>query len=199
MGLVKSPRLLWEEFRQQARLQKRIYEMTVALAKHYANDAECRLPPGDLFQQLYRVVQGYIDKKVSASSPADKKDAFLSPYYGYIIESLLQNIHPDESVGEAPELPRYERMRGDGSTAEVDFYTRRKPYTVIKSHINAVVPDTKKLEQSAAWCLDQHPRVFSFAKNEGMGFGIPYLLMVRLTITSRFSGSSSRRRSLPNS
>lgn len=37
------------------------------------------------------------------------------------------------------------------------------------------VPDTQKFEQSAAWHLDGHPRVFSFAKNEGMGFGIPYL------------------------
>ena len=164
-----------EEFRQQARLQKRMYEMTVALARHYVNDAKCKLPAGVLFQQLYRVVQGYIDDKVDAPSPSDKKDAFLSPYYGYIIEALRQNIHPDESAGETPELPRYERMRGDGSTAEVDFYTLRKPYSVTKSHINAVAPDTKKLEQAAAWCLDQHPRVFSFAKNEGMGFGIPYL------------------------
>lgn len=163
------------EFRQQARLQERIYEMTAALAKHYVNDAECRLPPGVLFSQLCRIVQQYIDKKVSVPVSADKKDAFLSPYYGYIIENLLQNLHPDESVGEAPELPRYERMRGDGSTAEVDFYTRREPYPVLKSHINAVVPDTKRFEQSAAWHLDKHPQVFSFAKNEGMGFGIPYL------------------------
>lgn len=164
-----------EKFRQQARLQERMYEMTTALAKHYVNDAECRLPPGVLFSQLYRIVQEYIDKKVSASDPADKKDAFLSPYYGYIIEHLMQNVHPDESVGEVPELPRYERMRGDGSTSDVDFYTRREPYPVNKSHINAVVPDTQKFEQSAAWHLDRHPRVFSFAKNEGMGFGIPYL------------------------
>ena len=44
-----------------------------------------------------------------------------------------------------------------------------------KSHLNAVVPDTKRLEQATAWHLDEHDRVFSFVKNEGMGFGIPYL------------------------
>ena len=164
-----------KEFRQQARLQKKIYEMTTALTRQYTNDAECQLPPEALFYQLYPIVRNYIDKKVSAPAPADKKDAFLSPYYGYIIEQLLQGIRPDESAGEVPELPRYERMRGNGSTAEVDFYTRREPYPVFKSHINAVVPDTKRFEQSAAWHLDNHPRVFSFAKNEGMGFGIPYL------------------------
>ncbi len=46
---------------------------------------------------------------------------------------------------------------------------------MIKSHINAVVPDTKRLEQSAAYRIDRHPQVSAFAKNEGMGFGIPYL------------------------
>lgn len=47
-------------------------------------------------------MQEYIDDKVSASDPADKTDAFLSPDDGYIIEHLMQNVHPDESVGEMP-------------------------------------------------------------------------------------------------
>ena len=174
-GPGKTTKADLEEFRQQARLQGRIYEMTAQLVKDYANDAECRLPAGVLFSQLYRIVREYVEKKVVAAPPADRKDAFMAPYYGHIIERLQQGIHPDESAGEAPELPRYERMRGDGSTAEVDFYTRREPYPVHKSHVNAVVPDTQRLEQSAAWHLDNHPRVFSFVKNEGMGFGIPYL------------------------
>ena len=175
-GPGQVTRATLDEFRQQMRLQERMYEMATALAKDYAGDAACQLPPGILFSQLYRIVQEYIEKKVTTShSVTDKKDAFLSPYYGHIIERLLQSIRPDESARETLELPRYERMRGPGSTAEVDFYTRREPYPVIKSHINAVVPDTKKFEQSAAWRLDNHPRVFSFAKNEGLGFGIPYL------------------------
>ena len=160
-----------ERFRGQARLQERMYEMTAALAKHYATDADCRLPPGALFGQLYGIVRRYVEQKVVASPPADVKDAFLSPYYGYLIERLLQHVRPDAEAGETPELPRYERLRGAGSTAEVDFWTRREPYPVVKSHLNAVVPDTKKFEQSAAWQLDRHPRVRAFAKNEGMGFG----------------------------
>ncbi len=164
-----------QAFRQQVRLQQRIYEMTEALTKKYAQDDDCRLPPNILFQQLLRIVQTYIAEKVFAASLSDKKDAFLSPYWGWIIERLTENIRPDDSAGEAPELPRYERLRGNGSTADVDFYTRREPYPVMKSHINAVVPDTKKLEQSAAYRIDKHPKVSAFAKNEGMGFGIPYL------------------------
>ena len=34
---------------------------------------------------------------------------------------------------------------------------------------------TERWEQSAAYFLDTHPRVHSFAKNAGLGFAIPYL------------------------
>ena len=162
-------------FRRQARLQEKLYEMTTALTKEYAADADCQLPPGVLFSQLYQIVSAYITHKVRAAPPADKVDAFLSPYYGWIIETLRENIQADKSADEVPELPRHEQSRGPGSTADVDFFSRRKPYQVTKSHINAVVPDTKKLEQLAAYHLDKNPLVFAFAKNEGMGFGIPYL------------------------
>lgn len=72
-------------------------------------------------------------------------------------------------------MPRRESGRGPGSTVEVDFETRREPYPVVKSHINAVVPDTAKWEQSAAYRLDTNDLVYSFVKNAGLGFAIPYL------------------------
>jgi type III restriction enzyme len=42
---------------------------------------------------------------------------FLSPYYGWAIESLVAALHPDVAAGEAPELPAYEKNRGEGSAA----------------------------------------------------------------------------------
>ena len=174
-GPGKSNEVSLRDFRQQFRLQAEIYKMTTALTRDYAEDDKCELPANLLFSQLYKIVSAYIDKKVSATAPADKKDAFLAPYYGWVIENLRQNIRPDQSADETPELPRYERSRGSGSTADVNFFTRREPYPVQKSHINAVVPDTKRLEQLTTYHLDNHPQVIAFAKNEGMGFGIPYL------------------------
>jgi type III restriction enzyme len=41
--------------------------------------------------------------------------------------------------------------------------------------VNYVVPDTKRWEQSAAYYIDKHKAVHSFAKNAGLGFAIPYL------------------------
>src|SRR5262249_29593294 len=69
----------------------------------------------------------------------------------------------------------YESRRGEGSTAEVDFWTSRGVREVIKSHVNYVVADTARWEQSAAYVLDTHPRVEAFVKNAGLGFAVPYL------------------------
>ena len=159
---------------RQVRLQEKIYEMARTLTKEFSQNAHCELPVGTLFQQLLPIIHTYIEQKVEAPHPSDIKDAFLSPYYGWIIEILVQHIKPDESVGEAPELPRYESQRDVGSTGDVDFYTKREPYPILKSHINAMVA-ASGLERKTAYHLDRHPKVQAFAKNEGMGFGIPYL------------------------
>jgi type III restriction enzyme len=65
--------------------------------------------------------------------------------------------------------------RGPASTAEVDFWTSREPREVVHSHVNYVVPNTQKWEQSAAYLIDTHPAVDAFVKNAGLGFAIPYL------------------------
>lgn len=87
----------------------------------------------------------------------------------------MEAIKPDTSQGEAPEIPHYEKSRGPGSTAEVDFWTSRDVREVIHSHLNYVVADTKKWEQAAAHSIDKHEQVDAFAKNAGLGFAIPYM------------------------
>jgi type III restriction enzyme len=128
-----------------------------------------------LFPQLARIVQRYVDERVRVLPPADKKDLFLSPYYGWLIERLVEAIRPDTSHGEAPEVPRYEANRGPGTTADVDFWTARDVREVVKSHLNYVVADIERWEQSAAYYIDTHPATEAFAKNAGLGFYIPYL------------------------
>src|SRR5947209_16285038 len=100
---------------------------------------------------------------------------FRSPYYGWAIERLLEAIKPDASQSEAPEIPRYETSRGPGSTSDVDFWTSRDVREVRRCHLNYIVADTKRWEQSAAYYLDRNPAVVSFVKNASLGFAIPYL------------------------
>lgn len=173
-GPGRASKVDLENFRKQFRLQEKIYEVTLQLTRQRAEKANCEIPANIVFQQLLPIVSMYFDQKVSVVPPNDIKDAFLAPYYGWIIDTLSHYIKPDEAAGESPELPRYDRMRPTGSTEDVDFYTRIKPYDVIKSHVNAVVPHSG-FEKKAAYYLDQHPKVFSFVKNEGLNFTIPYL------------------------
>ena len=46
---------------------------------------------------------------------------------------------------------------------------------VVRSHVNFMVPDTKRWEQSAAYLIDTHPATRAFVKNAGLGFAIPYI------------------------
>jgi type III restriction enzyme len=163
------------EFRSKRRLQELTFDLARTLTRDYLSQGQCEIPAHVLFPQLAGIVARYLEDKVRALPPAHVKDLFLAPYYGWVVERLLNVIGPDTSQGEAPEVPRYEMSRGAGSTADVDFWTTREVREVVKSHVNYVVADTKQWEQSAAYSIDKHPAVQAFVKNAGLGFAIPYL------------------------
>jgi type III restriction enzyme len=162
------------EFRARRRLQELVFDVAGALTRQYREQNRCEIPANALFPQMAAVVDRYVRKKVRVLPPADLLDLFLAPYYGWLVEALRENIRGDETRGESPELPLLEPHRGPGTTGEVDFWTSREVRQVVKSHVNAVVADTKRWEQSAAYYLDTHPEVESFVKNAGLGLGIPY-------------------------
>jgi type III restriction enzyme len=163
-----------QKFRSEHRIQELVFDLASTLAKDYLTQG-CTIPIHALFPQLVAVAQRYVKEKIFADPPADKKDVFLAPYWGWVIERLLQAIRPDTSQGEAPEVPRFEANRPAGSTEDVDFWTSRDVREVLKSHLNYVVADTLKWEQSAAYFIDTHPAVKCFVKNAGLGLAIPYL------------------------
>ena len=175
VGPGRLERIDLNPYREGRRLQKLVFEMARELTRDFREQPHCVAPPHVLFPQLATIVGRYLREKVHPVEPARDVDAFLSPWYGWLVERLLAAIHPDDESGEDGEAPCYETGRGPGSTSEVDFETRREPYPVMKSHVNAVVPDTAKWEQSAAHQLDTHDSVHSFVKNAGLGFAIPYL------------------------
>jgi type III restriction enzyme len=162
------------EFRAKNRLQSLTFELARSLTRDYLSSGRCEVPAHALFPQLAAIVDRYVSTKVQVFPPADSKDIFLSPYYGWLVERLVEEIHADTSHGEVPEVPRYESHRGPGSTAEVDFWTSRDVREITNSHLNYVVADTARWEQSAAFRIDKHPAVAAFVKNTGLGFAIPY-------------------------
>jgi type III restriction enzyme len=169
-----SAQLSLDEWRRSTRLQEREFQMAATLTREYASQETCQAPAHVLFPQLLEIVKRFVREKVTVDAPEKRVDVFLSPYWGFTIERLREELHPDTSQGEAPEVPRYEQGREVGSTADVDFWTAKKVKEIEKSHLNYVVQDSK-WEQSAAYHFDTHPRVVAFVKNQGLGFAIPYL------------------------
>ncbi len=174
-GPGKADMVKLEAFRAQHRLQELEFELARALVKDCLAGGQCQVPAQALFAQLLAIVRRYLREFVRVYPPHDIKDIFLSPYYGWVIEKLVAAIRPDTAGGEAPEVPRYEANRPPGSTRDVDFWTSREVREVSNSHLNYVVMDTQRWEQSAAYYLDTHPNVAAFVKNSGLGFTIPYL------------------------
>ncbi|MGE5528242.1 MAG: BPTD_3080 family restriction endonuclease [Patescibacteria group bacterium] len=175
LGPGKTDKVGLDAWRKGHRRQELEYDLARTLTKRYAGTPTCEVPPHRLFPQMLRLVSRFLAEKLEARGGYDLLDAFLNPYYGWIIETLTQSIRPDAESGEAPEMPVYETQRGPGSTRDVDYYTSRDIRDVTRSHLNAVALDTKTWEQSAAFYLEIDDSVISFAKNAGLGFAIPYL------------------------
>ncbi|HAD81636.1 MAG: type III restriction endonuclease subunit R [Candidatus Edwardsbacteria bacterium RIFOXYD12_FULL_50_11] len=175
LGPGRADMLTLEHFRQGHRLQELAFELTKDLVRDLRNrTSKNDLPTHILFPQLLGFVRSYIDNHVKALPPSEKVDLFLSPYYGWAIDNIGKAIKPVDDTGETLEIPRYEQHRGPGSTHEVDYWSSKDVREVTKSHLNYVVADTLRWEQSAAYYIDTHPMVDSFVKNAGLGYSIPY-------------------------
>ena len=163
------------EFRSKRRLQELTFDLARSLTRTYLGQERCDVPTHVLFPQLLAICERYVRDFVTVYKPADRKDLFCSPYFGWVVERLVEAIRPDTSQGESPEVPQYEQGRGPGSTADVDFWTSKEVREVNRSHLNYVVADTKRWEEQAAYYIDTNDKVDAFVKNQGLNFTIPYI------------------------
>jgi len=175
LGPGREDQVSLNERRSQLRVQELVFDVARTLTRDFIQQRGCEVPAPVLFPQMAAIVDRYVRSEVAVQPPGDLRDLHFAPYYGWLVEVLLESIRPDAANGEAPEIPRLEMSRGPGSTREVDFWTTRDVREVHKSHVNCVVADTRKWEQQAAYFIDTHPAVRAFVKNAGLGFAVPYL------------------------
>ena len=175
LGPGRVDQVTLNERRSHLRVQELVFDVARTLTRDFIQQRGSEVPAQALFPQLAAIVDRYVREEVVVSPPADLRDLHFAPYYGWLVEVLVESIRPDAANGESPEIPRLEASRGPGSTSEVDFWTTREVREVNKSHVNYIVADTRKWEQTAAYYIDTHKAVRAFAKNAGLGFAIPYL------------------------
>ena len=175
LGPGRVDQVTLNERRSHLRVQELVFDVARTLTRDFIQQRGSEVPAQVLFPQLAAIVDRYVREEVKVSPPADLRDLHFAPYYGWLVEVLVESIRPDASNGESSEIPRLEVSRGPGSTSDVDFWTTREVREVTKSHVNYVVADTRRWEQTAAYYIDTHKAVRAFAKNAGLGFAIPYL------------------------
>ena len=98
----------------------------------------------------------------------------VGKYAQTAVDSLFEGLRRGSRPGEAAELQRIPNgSAGRGYTHYVDFHTTKSICPADKCHLNAMVADTEKWEQSAGFVLDTHPSVERWVKNEHLGLRIP--------------------------
>lgn len=172
LGPGAATEITLEAWRKGKRLQELEFELARVLTGRLGENPGCQVPANALFPRLIAIVRRFVSEKVQPLGRKDRKDVFLEPYFTWVVEALAGAIVPADEDG--AELPRYETHRGDGSTRDVDFWTSKAVKEAERSHLNYVVADTEKWEQSAAFYLDTDEHVVAFVKNFNLGFAIPY-------------------------
>lgn len=140
-------------WRATKRLPELEFQLAEEVTRRFSLGPATRVPVHVLFPQALDVVRQFLHKRVELRGRADPRDVFLDPYYTWAVATLVDAVVPEPSSGRDPELPLYERHRRFGSTADVDFYTTRPVWPAEKSHVSAVVADTERWEQSAAFYI----------------------------------------------
>jgi type III restriction enzyme len=152
-------------------------EISFRLAKHllYRDFRdEDGFPRQHLFPQIQRICKRWLDEGylVTQGVPVG---AVIYPEISEWVAELIKDAIVNSTGEERPVRAVLDPYQPTGSTASVNFHTTRAVYATDyrKSHVSHVVLDSP-WEQELARVLEAHPRVLSYAKNQGMQFEIPY-------------------------
>jgi type III restriction enzyme len=157
---VPSARALYEEHRVQRTAFEISRDITEVLSGRRAkvgaerrNDEALVSSEQGLFPQVLAIVERFVAERVTPAAAARIEEIASARYRDIILDRLLTAIEADE--GEAALLPRIDRHRPIGSTAEVQFRTNKPTKATTKSHLSHVVLDSLVWEGAAAFHLEQ--------------------------------------------
>jgi len=160
----------------------RMQSVAFALAQ-YLLEAKFPDPDGNqkpwLFPQLAVIAKQWLDTCVMCKSGAFPQMLLIAQLGRYAAEKIYQGIVLG-TIGAKQLLPILRSFEYTGSTMNVSFNTTKPVYTTDpeKCPVNYVVADTDSWEQKMAEVFEVGLRreVYSYVKNQGLGFSIPYTL-----------------------
>jgi len=169
------------EWRKQFRTQQVAFRLAREVCQRWQLEQadttdDKAVPMQVLFPKVAFAAKRFLQEKVICKGTSQPCDVLLvGKYQQQAVDVLFESIRRGGGLAQSPELPRIPKgSAGRGSTRFVDYHTRKDTYHVNRCHLNAMVADTKKWEQSAGFALDTHPGVVKWVKNEHLGFVIPY-------------------------
>lgn len=156
--------------------KKRVQEVAFLLAKltleNHFQDDEGNIKPY-LFPQVLDITRQWIGECVICHDNTFPQLLLLIKFAHNAADRIYRSIvkSTDKSQALKPVLKPYDML---GTTKYVDFDTIRAVYPTTLSHISHVVADTDSWEQKLAQSLEDMEEVISYAKNQNLGFTIPY-------------------------
>jgi type III restriction enzyme len=181
-GPGRKPVLTLSDWRKRFRDQQVAFRLAREVCRRwdqhqgYAGGAEDEsVPVQTLFPKVAFAAKRFLREKIICMGTSKPCDVLLvGKYQQQAVDSLFDAIRKG-GITETRELPRIPKGEsGRVSTRYVDYHTTKDAYPVTHCHLNAMVADTRKWEQSAGYALDHHPGVKKWVKNEHLGFVIPY-------------------------
>ncbi|WP_310596207.1 BPTD_3080 family restriction endonuclease [Sphingomonas sp.] len=175
-GPGEKPILSLKEWRALFREQQVAFRLAKEICTRWAADnGAAAVPMQVLFPKVAFAAKRFLAEKLDRKGDSQPCDVLLvGEYMQAAIGSLLEAIKKGASTSDAEVAVIPQGAAGRGSTLYVDFHTTKPIYPVTHCHLNAMVADTKKWEQSAAFLLDSHPGVRRWVKNDRLGLFIPY-------------------------
>jgi type III restriction enzyme len=161
---------------KERREQEVVFLLAKFVLESYFRDDEGNVKQW-LFPQLLTITKHWLDKCVTLKDNTFIQMLLLKELGHNAADHIYKSIVASEPGPKylKPILRTYDYI---GSTRYVDFDTTRSVYATdpAKCHISHVVADTESWEQKMAQALEEMNEVVCYAKNQNLGFTIPYTL-----------------------
>lgn len=170
---------------EPVRLQEAAYDLAAEVLKGgrlglgLDQNGEATVPFHTRFPQLVAVAKQWLEQCVTYEPGLDfwvlSRIAEWRHRATEQLEQAIILVHHETGGVLSPVLDRFNPV---GTTDDVAFFTRKALIDTVKSPVNRATLDGIKgntWEETVAGLLERHPDVYSWVKNDGLDFYIPYV------------------------